>query len=173
MDFTARSKRDFPPVRWVFGSLWRWLAFGLGTGLLRPGPGTWGTVLAWGMWLLGLQNLSGSALAILLIVSFVFGCWLCDRVGREIGIEDHSGINWDEWVAFLLVLACIPAAFAWQVVAFVLFRFFDIAKPVPIRQVDRQLKGGVGVMVDDILAALYALLGVWVIYYLVTAFGIQ
>src|SRR5690625_7059575 len=105
MDFTAHSKRDFPPVRWVFCSLWRWLAFGLGTGLLRPGPGTWGTVLAWGMWLLDLQNLLDSALAILIIVSFVFVCCLGDGLGLEVGMGDHSGSNWIEGVAFLMVLA--------------------------------------------------------------------
>lgn len=170
MQFTAHSKRDFPPVRWVFSSLWRWLAFGLGTGLIRPGPGTWGTALAWIMWLLGMQRLSTTTLVGVIILTFIFGCWLCDRVGQEIGLEDHSGINWDEWVAFLLVLTFIPNDFIWQAVGFVLFRLFDIVKPAPIRQIDSRLKGGVGVMVDDIVAALYALIGVWVVFYLVAMF---
>jgi len=167
MQFQATSKRDFPPASWVFSSLWRWLAFGLGTGLIRPGPGTWGTALAWLTWWLGLAKLSNGALAVLLVVTFIFGCWLCQRVGTEIGVADHSGINWDEWVAFILVLAAIPSAFVWQAVGFVLFRIFDITKPMPIRQLDRKLKGGVGVMVDDLMAAVYAIIGVWLIHYVV------
>jgi len=165
MQYTATSKRDFPPVRWVFSSFWRWLAFGLGTGLIRPGPGTWGTALAWLMWWAGLDRLGTSGALLLVLLGFLFGCWLCDRVGAEIGIADHSGINWDEWVAFIFVLALIPAAFIWQLVAFVLFRFFDIVKPAPIGLLDRQLKGGVGVMVDDMVAAVYALIGVWLLHY--------
>src|SRR5690625_5295530 len=139
MQYIATSKRDFPPARWVFSSVWRWLAFGLGTGLIRPGPGTWGTVLAWLMWWLGMGELSTQVLFAIVLVTFIFGCWLCNHVGKEIGIADHSGINWDEWVAFILVLALIPAAFIWQLVAFVLFRFFDIVKPAPIGLLDRQL----------------------------------
>src|SRR5690625_2003435 len=166
MHFTATSKRDFPPARWVFRSFWRWLAFGLGTGLIRPGPGTWGTVLAWLMWLGGLSALSTTQALILVAVTFVFGCWLCGRVGHEIGIADHSGINWDEWVAFILVLPLIPAGWQWQALGFVLFRFFDIVKPAPVWLLDSRLKGGIGVMTDDIVAALYALLGVWLVYYI-------
>ncbi|HLR29260.1 MAG TPA: phosphatidylglycerophosphatase A [Paenalcaligenes sp.] len=165
MHFTATSKRDFPPVRWVFSSFWRWLAFGLGTGLIRPGPGTWGTVLAWLMWWGGLSALSTAQALILVVVTFAFGCWLCGRVGHEVGIADHSGINWDEWVAFVLVLALIPDGWEWQALGFVFFRFFDIVKPAPIGLLDSRLKGGIGVMTDDIVAALYALIGVWLVYY--------
>src|SRR5690625_6558012 len=85
MYFLATSKRHFPPVRWLFCSFWCWLAFGLGTGLLRPGPGTWGTALAWLMWWAGLSALSTTQALILVAVTFVFGCWLCDRVGAEKG----------------------------------------------------------------------------------------
>src|SRR5690625_3314008 len=129
MQFQATSKLDFPPASWVFSSLWRWLAFGLGTGLIRPRPGTWGTALAWLTWWLGLAKLSNGALAVLLVVTFIFGCWLCQRVGTEIGVADHSGINWDEWVAVMLVLAAIASAFGWQAVGFAVLRIFVLLVP--------------------------------------------
>src|SRR5699024_12439076 len=107
MHFTATSKRDFPPVRWVFSSFWRWLAFGLGTGLIRPGPGTWGTVLAWLMWWGGVSALSTAQALILVVVTCAFGCWLCGLDGHGVGNDDDSGKNWDEWIALVMVLAVI------------------------------------------------------------------
>ncbi len=89
---------------------------------------------------------------------FLLGIWLCGKTGRDIGEEDHSGIVFDEIVAFLLVLFFTPAGFFWQASAFLLFRFFDILKPPPIAYYDRMLRGGFGVMFDDLLAAFYALL---------------
>jgi phosphatidylglycerophosphatase A len=83
--------------------------------------------------------------------------------GRHLGVADHGGMVWDEVVAFLLVLAVVPRALAWQAAAFVLFRFFDIAKPPPIRQLERRYGGGFGVMFDDIVAAAYTLLALAVV----------
>ena len=78
------------------------------------------------------------------------------RADREdMGISDHSAMNWDEVVAFVLVLMVTPAGFGWQAFAFFAFRFFDVVKPEPIRHFDRTLKGGLGVMFDDIVAAFY------------------
>ena len=89
---------------------------------------------------------------------FLYGCWACDRVGRELHQPDHVGMVWDEMVAFWLVLWLTPAGWLPQAVAFVLFRAFDIVKPPPIKFFDARLKGGFGVMWDDIVAAGYALL---------------
>jgi phosphatidylglycerophosphatase A len=90
-------------------------------------------------------------------VFFALGVWVCDVTGRHLGIADHGSMVWDEVVAFLLVLAVIPNQLAWQAAAFVVFRFFDIAKPPPIRWLEQRFKGGWGVMVDDLLAAGYTL----------------
>jgi len=89
---------------------------------------------------------------------FALGVWACDVTGRHLGVSDHNGMCWDEVVAFLLVLMFTPQGWAWQAVAFFAFRFFDVVKPPPIRQFDRSMKGGLGVMFDDVLAAGYTLL---------------
>ncbi|MCC6609814.1 MAG: phosphatidylglycerophosphatase A [Burkholderiales bacterium] len=134
------------------------LALGFGTGLAPFGPGTVGTLLAiplhaaLGRWLSPLGILA------LLPAFFALGVWACGRTGRDLGAADHSGMNWDEIVAYLLVLVFTPPGLAWQVFAFVAFRCFDILKPPPIRHFDRTLKGGFGVMLDDLVAAFYTLL---------------
>jgi phosphatidylglycerophosphatase A len=94
----------------------------------------------------------------LLVLAFLYGCWACDRVGKALQQPDHLGIVWDEMVAFWLLLWLTPPSLLAQSVAFVLFRTFDILKPPPIKYFDAHLKGGFGVMWDDILAATYALL---------------
>jgi phosphatidylglycerophosphatase A len=94
----------------------------------------------------------------MLAVLFALGVWACEVTGRAIGAADHGGMVWDETVAFLLVLFFAPAALPWQAAAFLLFRLFDILKPPPIRYYDQALKGGFGVMFDDVIAAAYALL---------------
>ena len=83
---------------------------------------------------------------------------MCDRTGKALGVSDYGGIVWDEIVAFVLVLFFTPEGLAWQLLAFLLFRFFDIVKPQPIRHFDQTWHGGLGVMFDDILAAGYTLL---------------
>ncbi|HEX5477388.1 MAG TPA: phosphatidylglycerophosphatase A, partial [Burkholderiales bacterium] len=95
-----------------------------------------------------------SAIALL----FLVGVWACAVTGRHLGVADHGAMVWDEFVAFLLVLAVVPRELGWQAGAFVLFRLFDIAKPPPIRWIERRFHGGFGVMIDDLLAAGYALL---------------
>lgn len=149
--------------RWMSKRLARIIAFGFGVGLLRPAPGTWGTLLAWLLWAVGLVHLSNWGVAIFLAVALVYGCWACERVGQELGVPDHSGMVWDEMVAFWLILWLIPGSLFGQALAFVLFRLFDITKPRPIAQLDRRFKSGVGVMLDDLVAAVYALVVFWVI----------
>jgi phosphatidylglycerophosphatase A len=90
--------------------------------------------------------------------AFLLGIWACAITGRHLGVADHGGMVWDEIVAMWLVLIFTPASIAMWLVAFGLFRFFDILKPWPIRWFDRRLKNGFGVMFDDVLAAIYALL---------------
>lgn len=158
VDSASKASSLKPSLKWACSTPSRFIAFGFGSGVLRPGPGTWGTLVGWLLWVLLLQHVSDSAIAVILILSFAIGCWACQRAGDDLGVPDHSGMNWDEIVAFWLVLWLSPTGFIAQLCAFGLFRFFDIIKPPPVRCVDRRLSGGFGVMFDDIVAALYALL---------------
>jgi phosphatidylglycerophosphatase A len=133
------------------------IAFGFGAGLARFAPGSFGTLAAWVPgWLLGVAH----PLAILALVGalFLVGVWACGITGRHLGVHDHGAMVWDELVAFLLVAALLPRSLEWQVAGFVLFRAFDIAKPPPIRWIERRWQGGFGVMFDDLVAAGYTLL---------------
>lgn len=162
-DTSSRSRAQAnvqvrPTFSWVYQKLSRVFAFGFGSGLLRPAPGTWGTLAGWLVWALILSRLSDVPMAIILALAFVLGCWMCHRVGRELGQPDHSGMVWDEMVAIWLVLWLSPPSIIAQAWAFVLFRVFDIVKPAPIRFFDRRFPNGFGVMWDDIVAAGYSLL---------------
>jgi phosphatidylglycerophosphatase A len=101
---------------------------------------------------------SDTAIGVFLLIALLYGCWAADVVGKALNSPDHVGIVWDEFVAFWLVLWLIPNTLPAQILGFILFRFFDVVKPPPIRQADRRLKGGMGVMADDVLAAGYTLL---------------
>ena len=94
----------------------------------------------------------------LVVVLFALGVWACHVTGKRLGVHDHGGMVWDETVAFLIVLYFTPASPIWQAFAFLLFRLFDIVKPIPIRHFDRTVRNGLGVMFDDLLAAFYTLL---------------
>lgn len=164
------SPRRYPPpapikpgLAWMGRRLARIVAFGLGSGLLRPAPGTWGTLLAWVLWVVGLAHVGSLGLAVFLTLALVYGAWACGKVGQELGQADHGGMVWDEMVAFWLLLWVVPPDLFAQALAFVLFRVFDITKPRPIAQLDRRFKNGFGVMLDDLLAALYAAVVFWVI----------
>jgi phosphatidylglycerophosphatase A len=128
------------------------IAFGFGVGRAPFAPGTFGTLLAWpvGWVLAGVHPVL--ALAVIGAL-FLIGVWACGVTGRDLGVHDHGSMVWDEFVAFLLVLAILPGSLAWQTAAFVLFRGFDIVKPAPIRWFERRYSGGFGVMLDDVLAA--------------------
>lgn len=134
------------------------LSFGFGAGLAKRGPGTLGTLVAFPMYSFLAQHLSEPMFVLVLIWCFAIGVWVCDITGRELGVGDYGGIVWDEIVAFMLVLFFTPSGFFWQLLAFSLFRLFDIWKPQPIRHYDQTWHGGLGVMFDDLLAAGYTLL---------------
>ncbi|HEY6241021.1 MAG TPA: phosphatidylglycerophosphatase A [Burkholderiales bacterium] len=121
-------------------------------------PGTGGTLLAFPLFVLLDTFLPPLFLFGAIVVFFGIGIWACGRTGRDLGIADHGAMNWDEVVAMLLVLFFAPPDLEWWVFAFLAFRFFDVVKPPPIRHIDRTVKGGLGVMFDDIVAAFYTLL---------------
>ncbi len=131
----------------------RWLALGFGSGLSPIAPGTVGTLLAWIAWLLAAPHLSEVARLIAIGLALAAGPWACARTADSLGVADHGAIVWDEIVAFWIILAVLPASFSWQLAGFILFRFFDIVKPQPMRWADTHIKGGIGVMADDLLAA--------------------
>ena len=133
------------------------LAFGFGSGLLRPAPGTLGT-LAGLLLFIPLNLLPDLLLLPLFVLAFVAGIWICGRTGRDLGVHDYGGIVWDEIVAMMLVLAFAPDGWLWWLAAFLLFRFFDAVKPPPIRWFDRRVSGGFGVMLDDIIAAVLSII---------------
>jgi phosphatidylglycerophosphatase A len=143
------------------------IALGFGTGLAPLAPGTVGTLLAFPLfillgWLLPTVSLFGVVVPLYLfgviVLFFGIGVWACARTGRDLGIADHSAMNWDEVVAMLLILVFTPSSWVWWAFAFFAFRFFDVVKPPPIRHIDRAMKGGLGVMFDEIVAAFYTLL---------------
>lgn len=143
------------------------LALGLGSGLAPKAPGTFGTLAAIPFYLV-LQGLPLWAYLLMLVLAFVLGVWLCEVTARNLGVHDHPGIVWDEFVGYWLTMAVAPQGWQWVVLGFVLFRFFDILKPWPIRMADRRLGGGFGIMFDDVLAGIYAwlvlqLLSRWVV----------
>lgn len=147
-----------PSWRFVLRHPAHLLAFGFGAGLAPYAPGTVGTLLAFPPYWLLQPRLSAIEFLLLIAIMFAAGIWACEKTARALGAPDHGGMVWDEIVAFLLVLFFTPALPNWQAFAFLLFRFFDILKPPPIRYYERTLKGGFGVMFDDIVAAFYTLL---------------
>lgn len=157
-DSSSRVLAVQPTLGWMSLRLSRIIAFGFGSGLIKPAPGTWGTLLAWLLWQPISTIESPMVISVFLLAAFGLGVWACDRVGRELGVPDYGGMVWDEFVAFWCVLWVIPDTVMAQAFGFVLFRLFDIYKPPPISYFDRHMKNGLGVMWDDIIAMFYAVL---------------
>lgn len=131
------------------------LAFGFGAGLAPVAPGTWGTLVAVPIWL-GLAVLDMPLRVAAVVVVCLAGFWLCGESARRLGEHDHPGIVWDEIAGYLLTMLAAPAGWIWIVAGFCLFRLFDIWKPWPIRELDRGLSGGIGIMMDDLVAGVFA-----------------
>lgn len=140
------------------------LALGFGSGLAPFAPGTFGSLVGLAIALalapLGFAwNLAATLLAI------VAGIWICGESARRLGVHDHPAIVWDEIAGMMITMLAVPDAWWGAPLAFVLFRLFDIAKPWPIREIDHGLGGGAGIMLDDVLAGLFAALGLTVVGY--------
>lgn len=132
------------------------LALGFGSGLSPIMPGTMGTLAAIPLYWL-IQGLSPVWYLLILLLGFIAGIWICNAATRAIGRHDHGAIVWDEIIGFGITMFAAPAGVGWIVVGFVLFRFFDIIKPWPISWFDRRVHGGFGIMLDDVIAGLFAL----------------
>ena len=131
------------------------LALGAGSGLAPRAPGTCGTLAAVPL-VLWLQTLPPAGYAAALAVMTVAGVGLCARAAAKLRRHDHPAIVWDEITGFALTMFALPTGWGWLAAGFVLFRIFDIVKPWPIARVDARVRGGVGIMGDDLLAGLYA-----------------
>lgn len=132
-----------------------WIPFGLGVGLLPGAPGTWGSALAVALFWFA-PSLTVIQHAVLLAGGFVLGVYLCGLSARRLGVHDHSGIVFDEILSMWAVLAVLPEEPLWAALGFLAFRLFDVWKPWPIREADHRIPGGLGIMLDDVLAAAFA-----------------
>ena len=138
------------------------LAFGFGSGLSPKAPGTMGTLAAIPLWWL-LAQLPLTSYLIVVSIAAVVGIAICGRAADQMGVHDHGGIVWDEFVGFWIAMAALPITWQSVILGFVLFRVFDIFKPWPISWLDKRVSGGFGIMIDDVIAGLAAAV---VIYFL-------
>ena len=150
-----------PPIspRFLFHPV-HFLALGLGSGMPRIAPGTFGTLVALVLFVLAhwaLGPVHWALFLALLVVAALFGIYLCGKTAEDLGVHDHGGIVWDEFVGFWFCMFLIPVTWPWLLAAFLLFRFFDIVKPWPIKWADQKVSGGLGIMLDDLIAAIYVL----------------
>lgn len=152
-----------PGFQFAFSHPAHFVALGFGAGVSRFAPGTVGTLVGFPVYWMTSPHLGALDMLVLIALLFAIGVWACGVTGRHLGISDHGGMCWDEVVAFLLILVMAPDEPRWQAGAFFLFRFFDVVKPSPIRELEKRMKGGFGVMFDDILAAGYTLLALAII----------
>jgi len=152
--------------RTVLSNPIHFLAFGFGSGLAPVAPGTFGTLAAIPLYLL-MNVFSLPVYLLITAVVCVIGIWICDKSSKMLGVHDHSGIVWDEFAGYFITMIAAPAGWLWILIGFALFRLFDIWKPWPISILDKQVQGGLGIMVDDILAGVFALICLQLMAYLV------
>lgn len=151
----ATTTSRVPDARFLVSHPAHFIALGFGSGLVPRAPGTFGTLAAIAIYWALAQFLPPLVIAFLAIPLFFVGIWACDVTGRDLGVPDHGAMVWDEIVAFLPLAAISSASWWLQAGVFVVFRIFDIWKPYPIRLLEKNVKGGLGVMVDDLVAAVY------------------
>lgn len=144
-------------VKRVLRSPTLFLAFGFGAGLSPKASGTVGTLVALPLvW--ALSAVSPLWYAGVFVLATVLGIGLCGRAARLLGVHDHGGIVWDEFLGLAVAAFLLPAGWPWWLAAFVLFRVFDVLKPWPIDWLDRRIHGGFGIVLDDLVAGLMAFL---------------
>jgi phosphatidylglycerophosphatase A len=153
--FIKTKSRQRIPARRIFRDPYCFLGFGFGSGLAPVAPGTFGTLAAVPIYVL-MAGLDTPLYALIVLGLLLAGIHICQRCEDILGVQDHSGIVWDEIVGYLITMIAVP--FSWQAAAlgFVLFRLFDVIKPWPISRLDRTVHGGLGVMLDDVLAGVFA-----------------
>jgi phosphatidylglycerophosphatase A len=139
------------------------LALGFGSGLAPKAPGTFGTLAAIPLVFL-FASLSSLYLALIIVVMSITGIYICGKAAKDAGVHDHGAIVWDEIVGLMITLFMFPLTWQTVLLGFLLFRFFDILKPWPISYIDKNCHGGLGIMLDDIVAGFAAWLCMWMIF---------
>jgi len=156
-------------IKKTFTNPWYFLALGFGSGLAPRAPGTFGTLAAIPVFLV-LSYLNPIVYCLVVFVAFVFGVWLCEHVANDMHVKDPGCIVWDEFVGLWITLFWLPVGWYWILIGFGLFRFFDIVKPWPVSWADKSLGGGLGIMVDDVIAGFYALACVQLASFVVSSY---
>lgn len=150
------STSDNPPIRPdILRNPVQLLAFGFGSGLSPKAPGTAGTLVAIPFYLL-ISDFSLLHYSLFIMATGLLGIWICGVASRQLKVHDHPGIVWDEFVGYWITMWAIPADWTWIVAGFLVFRVFDIVKPWPVSVLDRRVGGGLGIMIDDVLAGVMA-----------------
>ncbi len=152
-----------PQVKDLLNPL-HFLSLGFGSGLIKPAPGTWGTLAALPLWWFVLADLSMLVYLSVLVLTFSVGIFLCGYTAKSLGTHDHGSIVWDEFVGVWIALAFFPKTLWALGIGFVLFRLFDILKPYPIKLLDKNVHGGFGIMIDDVLAGVFAWLSLHLLW---------
>jgi len=142
------------------------LAFGFGAGLSPKAPGTCGTLIAVPI-VLGVMHFGWTVHLLFTVLASIAGIYICGESARRLGTHDDPSIVWDEIAGFAVTMLAARAHWYWVLCGFVLFRFFDIVKPWPIREIDHSLGGGLGIMLDDIVAGVFAALGLLALQWLI------
>lgn len=168
----SKSKHNADQLQQSLNLVWRdpiyFIAFGFGSGLSPVMPGTCGTLVAVPFYLI-LRQLPLWLYGSIIVLGIVLGVYLCGKACEDFGVHDYPGVNWDEIPAFWLTMFMVPHDWYWIMIGFVLFRFFDIVKPWPINWLDKNLAGGIGIMLDDVVAAIFAWACLQGLYYFVLA----
>ncbi len=146
--------------RSVFTNPVHFIAFGFGSGAVPIAPGTFGTLMAVPFYYL-MQDLSLGFYLLITLAVIIFGTYVSHITERDLGVPDHSGIVIDEIAGYFVTMIAAPKGWLWILIGFILFRIFDIWKPAPIRYLDQHVPGGAGIMLDDIIAGVYALVVMW------------
>ena len=138
------------------------LGLGFGSGLAPKAPGTFGTLAAIPLYFL-IKDVPLVSYLGVVVTAFIMGIWICQQSAQWLGQRDPSAVVWDEIVGYLITMIAAPAGWQWLVLGFIFFRFFDILKPWPINLADKAIHGGLGIMVDDVIAGIFALVCVqWI-----------
>ncbi|PVZ72552.1 phosphatidylglycerophosphatase A family protein [Pelagibaculum spongiae] len=167
---TSNDKPNKKTNKQTPDSIWKnpvhFLAFGFGSGAAPVAPGTFGTLAAVPLFLL-MSPLSLWAYAVITLLICLVGVWICGKTSSDIGVHDHGGIVWDEFAGYLITMFALP--FSWQSIVggFIVFRIFDIFKPWPIKWLDQKVHGGLGIMLDDILAGVFSCLVMHLLFWLI------
>jgi phosphatidylglycerophosphatase A len=143
-------------ARQVFTHPVHFLAYGFGAGLSPKAPGTIGTLVAVPLCVLLMLYTNSTVYLAVLAAALVSGIFICGYTARKMGVDDPKGVVWDEIVGYLITMLGLPVRWVWFLAGFLMFRLFDIWKPWPIRWADRHIKGGFGIMFDDVIAAVFA-----------------